>query len=340
MTVLRTPWPPKLASPIEVAPLGARHASLWLVLGRSGELTLFDADGGTSSEKMTIALPEEPTREPWNGHAMTPQLHASADGRFAAIANDFGQRGLVVDLERRAVTMELDGQDEDCETVPFSLAFFDIDGACRLVHRTAWNRLDISDPATGTLLTDRGPTSSGHDLDYYHGRLEVSPDGAHVLDDGWVWHPAGIPTVWSLRRWLRENPWESEVGPSRCELAIRTHYWNHGMCWGSPRWFALAGIGDDDDTIVDGALIFELDDTGSIPMVDGRARHRAFAGPAGNLFGDGDRLFSSDPTGLSIWDIGDGARVQHVPSFCPTRHHRAARELAQITADALLRFRY
>ena len=74
---------------------------------------------------------------------------------------------------------------------------------------------------TGRLLTERtyAPPPGGkgrpeHYLDYFHGTLAVSPDQQWIVDDGWVWAPAGIPRTWNFRRWIEENPWESEDGPS------------------------------------------------------------------------------------------------------------------------------
>jgi hypothetical protein len=116
---------------------------------------------------------------------------------------------------------------------------------------------------TGELLTSRGPTSYSadqrhpeHYLDYFHGALFVSPGSARVLDDGWVWHPVGIPSAWSTRRWL-ENAWESEDGPTRVDICPRDYYWNGPFAW--------------------------LDE-----------ERNSFAGPAGLFFSDGEWLFSSD----------------------------------------------
>jgi len=63
-----------------------------------------------------------------------------------------------------------------------------------------------------------------HYLDYFHGALHVNPKGSHVLDDGWIWHPLGVPTTWSLQRWVTENPWESEDGPSKLDTCARNYY--------------------------------------------------------------------------------------------------------------------
>lgn len=219
------------------------------------------------------------------------------------------------------------------------------------IHRTAWNRLDISDPATGELVTDRRPTSykageerPPHYLDYFHGALHVSPSGFHVLDDGWVWHPLGIPTTWILSRWIAENPWESEDGPTKLDLCARDYYWDHGIVWLDDKRVAVGGIGDDDSAMVNGVRIFDITATGT-PGAPWRSDWRvgreiaAFPGPAGLFFSNGTRLFSSDVTGLSRWDPESGQRTGRIPAFQPTRHHRGTGELAQLAEGALVRWR-
>jgi hypothetical protein len=52
-----------------------------------------------------------------------------------------------------------DGGNYYAETVPFSFAFAVVRGREVAIHRTAWNRLDVSDPSTGKLLTARNPTN-------------------------------------------------------------------------------------------------------------------------------------------------------------------------------------
>jgi hypothetical protein len=54
------------------------------------------------------------------------RLHASSNGRHAAIVVDWRRHGMVVDVLSGAVTMNLDGGDYHEETVPFSACF-----ACR-----------------------------------------------------------------------------------------------------------------------------------------------------------------------------------------------------------------
>ena len=56
----------------------------------------------------------------------------------------------------------------------------------------------------------------------------------------------------------------------------------------------------------------------------------AFAGPSGDLFSDGQQLFSSAEDGLSIWDIATGERTAYGPGFRPRRFCPASGEFVEI----------
>ncbi len=340
-----------LPSGFEVIDFGPipRTEGAWLLLCADGRLTRFDSRHENWQEVGHVAIQEEKADNGWDGHVLAPRLHISGNGRFVAVVNDHGQLGAIYDIPAGRQTMELNGGDYHPETVPFSFAFVEHDGKTVAIHRTAWNRLDASDASTGELLTERGPTSYStgeptpeHYLDYFHGRLLVSPDGRHVVDDGWVWHPVGIPEVWDIRLWLTSNVWESEDGPSKFWLAHRTYYWDHAMCWiGSDR-IAVGGIGDDDDKIFAGARIFSASEVRSFSPGRSPAAEEliAFAGPGDRFFSDGSRLFAVDDRGLSIWDVDAGAMIGTIDGFNPTRQHTESRELVELEGRTLRIWRY
>lgn len=332
-TVLETPLP---VEAVDFVPLGT-GGSVWLLLDGVGRIGRFDADAGTWTVLAEASVPAEPGHEPWAGHELRKRLHAGPDGRFVAVVNDFGHHGQVLDLRTGAVTLVLNGGDYHPETVPFSLAMLEHQGRTLVMHRTAWNRLDVSDAATGELLTSRAPTSYTHGeqrpehyLDYFHGALCLSPSGRYVLDDGWVWHPVGMPHVWSVQRWLADNVWESEAGPSLHWLAQRAYYWNNPMCWLDDQRLVITGIGGDEEAMLAGVRVFDAE--------TGRET-AAFAGPTGALFADGRRLYAAAAAGLEMWDPATGERTGAVPGFVPARHHRSTGELACADGRVLRRWR-
>lgn len=346
--IRETGLPPELGAIVDMAPVTLERASTWLLLAESGVIARLDADTGEWSRLATTTVPPEPEHKPWRNHVLRRRLHASADGAFAAVVNDYGRHGQIIELRSRQVTATLDGGDYHPETVPFSFAFTRSRGRVVAIHRTGWNRLDLSDAATGARLSERGPTSyqrdeeqPAHYLDYFHGALHVSPGGVRVADDGWIWHPVGMVTTWALEPWMT-NAWESEDGPSKRDVCARDYYWDHAVTWLTDEIVAVGGLGDDDDEMVDGARIFDVTQTGDPGerwSFQAAREFTSFPGPAGLFFSDETSLFSSDDVGLSRWDPTNGARTGHLAGFRPTHQHRGAGELAQVSDGALVRWR-
>lgn len=340
--------PREIGAILDFAPISDAIHSEWILLTSDGSLIRLNADSLAWKRVAASTLIAEPDHEPWNDRLLREHLHVSACGRFAAVVNDYGKNGVLVDLQRGVVTQTLSGGDYLHDTVPFSFAFVNVRGRTLAIHRTDWNQLDFTDPATGELRSLRGPTQykdgeprPAHYLDYFHGALHVSPSGTYVLSDGWVWHPVGIPTVWRVENWCVSNVWESEDGPSKVDICARDYYWDRPICWIDDKRLAISGIGDDDETMINGARIFDV----TLPKAESPTWQSdcmelvAIPGPAGLLFSDGVSLFSSESAGLSRWDIESTVRTGHIASFNPTRHHRGCRELAQLVEGTLIRWR-
>jgi hypothetical protein len=333
---------------VDVAPIVEGTQPVWLMLAEDGSLLRVDTSRGDWVRVGSAMVPSEPDHEPWAGHTLRPHLHVSRNGEFAAVVNDYGRYGQVINLRSGTITLTLNGGEYHAETVPFSFAFANLRGQVVAVHRTAWNRLDISDPSNGRLLTQRDPTSyrtgeqrPEHYLDYFHGALYPGPGNMRIVDDGWVWHPVGALVIWELDRWLSENPWESEDGPSKRVVCARDYYWDHGITWISEGKLAIGGIGEDDIEMIDGARIFDITSTAN-PGSGWRSDSLwakeviTFPGPAGKFFCDGKWLYSSDGKGLSRWDPENGARTGHLQAFHPMHYHPGAGQLVQLTDGALV----
>jgi len=280
-----------------------------------------DLDNGLLTKLCSVDLPDLPSDE--GGHFGPPawRLHANMRGTYCAIVADRGRDGLVVETSSGRVTMILGGGDYYQETVPFSACFVCNEGRDVFVHRSAWNRLDAADPATGNSLTERhiAPYEAGdkrprHYLDYFHGQLCPSPDGSRILDDGWVWHPVSVPRVWSATNWLHLNPWESEDGTSVVDLALRDD-WNTPSCWIDEHRVVMWGLVDE-----------EPEESGKRPglqVSDVRSNDRTLDeqwavdmehAPL-KLFSDGNLVFIFDEKGVIIWDMTSHSRLTTLPDF-------------------------
>lgn len=318
---------------VGLAPV-AGEAGRWLAVTRDLDLLHLDLAAGSSRVAgrlpgtMEVTLGEPSYWATRRAGQMPLLVEASRDGSVAAVATRWGRIGVVVDTADAGVLLALDrgSYHEDVSTFP--VAILPGGRAGRVVHGTDWNRLDVTDIATGECLTVRtSPTydkerrPGQHYLDYFQGGLAVSRDGRWVVDDGWIWHPVGAPSVWRLDHWIDGNPWESEDGPSRRDLCHRDYHWDVPICWLDGEEVAVSGIGDDDQWMVPGVRIFEAS-TGT--------ELRAFAGPSGSLAYDGRLYAYSRDSGTTVWDASTGERLLDAPDAHATAWHPADSSLVEL----------
>jgi hypothetical protein len=263
-------------------------------------------------------------------------LQVAPSGTHAAIVEAHGLRGTVLDLATGRATMALQREPYHPEVCRFPIAFVEHGGRSLLVHAVAWNRLEVTDPRTGELLTVRdqlvypqGGAAPPHYLDYFHGALLLGPDGRTILDDGWVWHPVGVLRAFDIARWLEENPYESEDGASVRVVAARDT-WDRPACWLDDNTAAVWGYGLIDDELND-----EFVPGVSVYDVTAGTRVRRFLGPSGTLAFD-EHLFAFDAQhGLTAWDVVTGERLLHAPEFRAAGYHRSGRCFFAAEGDTL-----
>jgi hypothetical protein len=309
---------------VALEPVRGGDRAIWIGVADDGALYRWDADRG---DVRRLAQVPDDTLD----LAQPVTLRLSHDATLAAVANRRGLRQAVIDLATGIPTLALVRDGYHPEHCDVSLAFLDRGGRSLLVHAPAWNRLDVVDARTGELLTARGPTAytrgeerPAHYLDYFHCGLLVSPDGRFIADNGWVWHPVGSVEAWSVERWLTENVWESEDGPSKRRLAWREYYWDGPWCWMNDRELAVWGYGEDDQWLMPAVRIFDV-------VTDGE---RWFPGPRGDLVCD-RVLVSIADDGLAVWDAGDGRRLARDPAR-PTHYHPDAKVFVARDGDRLV----
>lgn len=296
----------------------------WLVLAETG---LVRVDPTGTSFVAPVPLPAEPS-DPRPADPPRPAVHASPDGRHAAVVTDFGRYGVVLDPVTGTPVLTLDRGDYRYRDTPFPLAFVGSDRDAVVVAATDWNRLDAFDLASGRLLTERVTTWSGDDLrpehylDYFHGALLVDPSGRWLLDDGWVWSPDAVTVVHDLAAWLGGDVHATEHGR---QLAVR-RAWDVPMAWLDERTAVLQPIDRYDRPAVEGVEVHDV--------VDAR-RVTAFAGPVGRMWGHGGLLYVGTPAGLEVWDPAAGARTGVVEGFTPIAHNPRTGRFAELAAGRL-----
>ena len=130
---------------------------------------------------------------------------------YICVSERFGLNAAVVNIETGSV-VNLKREDYHSDVSGYSIGFVDHGGESLLVHQTRWNRLDITNLATGQLLTEReivcnnigGKMEYKNFIDFFHSLLHVSPDGKHFLSNGWIWHPVGNIICFETAAFLRD----------------------------------------------------------------------------------------------------------------------------------------
>lgn len=270
------------------------------------------------------------------------ELRIAPKHDFAAVFGASKQQGCVFDLQTGAVSARIDRGNYRPENSRFPVAFFEYQSQSLLIVATAWNRLDIIDPATGRLLTKRETTSSTqdsghheHHLDYFHAELVVSPGGNWIADNGWVWSPRGVVRSWNLVDWLEQNPWESEDGPSLKELADRAYYWDGPLCWVDNSTIAIWGWGHDDEWLIPAIRLFDVKTGQEVNWFPGPLTRSPRAWPpkklAPSLFYDNYLFSVHDDHGTSVWDVSTGECLHTEPSLVPIHFHPVSKTFLSVT---------
>jgi hypothetical protein len=167
-------------------------------------------NGGLAAVLPTISLSDKPVKIYYH--------HP-----YVCVTERFGVNAAVADLRDGGVRV-LSREDYHADVSSYSIGFLEREGRTLLIHQTKWNRLDMTDLATGELLTDReiinreiaaGRREPDGDWgspqyetknydDYFHSLLHVSPDNKSFLSNGWIWSPVDIITAYGVERFLKE----------------------------------------------------------------------------------------------------------------------------------------
>jgi hypothetical protein len=334
---------------VAIEPVPRSCVQQWLAVNDRGELLLIET---ATKVVRCLGVLAESGFDP----SKTVTLVPSPAGDLVAIAATRGSQGAVVDTRTSKVTMRLDRGDYRVNHSHFSVAFFEIAGRLLLVHATDWNRLDVSDPFTGELLTERQPTSyrqgeerPHHYLDYFHGSLCISPDGEWIADFGWVWHPDGAVRMWSLKRWLESNVWEAEDGLSS-QLFGGFDFWDAPMCWVGKRCLAIWGIPDGDgDHTIPGVWLVDVEKETELPHLIGPLACRPSSArlketwesgsdsPSGKILFDAFLFSFGKNSDFEVWDVLTRERIFKEENFLPLGYHPVAKTFLTQNQDGTLR---
>lgn len=125
----------------------------------------------------------------------------SDDGIYVVVYQKLGTKGLL--LKHGEILREINRSYYQSDMYEYPVAFFKaLNGKVYLIHcPIAYNQLDFEDVETGEIISNIGRNSP----DFFHSRLEVSPNHKRLLSKGWIWHPYDQVIAFNLESCLK-NP--------------------------------------------------------------------------------------------------------------------------------------
>jgi hypothetical protein len=124
----------------------------------------------------------------------------SPDGQYTVIYEVLGTKGLV--LKGTKMLREINRSFYYAHAYEYPICIFSLpDGRTVIAHcPEEYNEIHIEEIESGKRLTTR----EGHAGDFFHSRLQASPNGELLLSAGWVWHPVDTVSLYSVRKALEE----------------------------------------------------------------------------------------------------------------------------------------
>lgn len=125
----------------------------------------------------------------------------SPSGRFQVYYQRLGTKGLI--FNGGTLVREINRSFYQSEVYDYPVELFRLrDGREVIVHcPEQYNVLQIEELETGKCLTEREPEK----FDFFHSRLQISPDRRWLLDAGWFWQPWDTIALYDVDEVL-ENP--------------------------------------------------------------------------------------------------------------------------------------
>jgi WD40 repeat protein len=318
---------------VDVRPVLGQPSS-WYALSSTGRIVQFSSHDASILASTVL---EDP------GFAITAQtaLCVSPDGNCAVVSEASGSNAALVDLQTGKTIRKLSRGDYCVEYSHFPVAFFRDEGKTNLIAGSDWNRLDIYDPTSGAVLSERiapeyvsGQTLPPRYLDFFHGGLSISPDHRFVVDNGWCWHPMEVLRSWSLHAW-RHNEWESEDGPTCVELTSRLTELNSPVCWVDNVTLAVSGWGREGAGLDQAVMLIDVRSGTRGKWFPGPSVRAPSTGltlePAQSLFFDRYLFAVGDKEGTTVWDIDTGECLLTAPEVKPWRYHPDSKEFLEVT---------
>ena len=158
--------------------------NLLLLVNEDQQYAIVDFSGKDSVNPQFQPLPTELQLE---------NLRLSVALPYFALAEDFGQKGLILSVEDKAYQHSFERGNYQVSHCSFPLALYEKEGLHYLLYGSDWNRIEQFCLETQQqLIPEYNEEDDEKDLDYFHSSIQLSPNKKEFLSNGWVWQPFDI----------------------------------------------------------------------------------------------------------------------------------------------------
>ncbi|MFK7740692.1 MAG: hypothetical protein AB8H80_10240 [Planctomycetota bacterium] len=233
------PLPDGFHAPVAAAALlGGGAGGRLALVDAARQLWLLDESGSASDRGWHVLRRIDLSSDLTVGKAVSVLAAES----YLAVVECRGVRGIVLDHERPAWRLPLARGDYHVKHCTFPLAFWPHPKGMRLIHGIDWNRLQITNLANGQALVGSGKGESESDgdeeaeIDYFHSRLHIAPDGGRFVSNGWCWSPWDNLVAFDSERFLLDR---DEGGVCLNQLDVNGYNWDRPCCFVDERTIAF-----------------------------------------------------------------------------------------------------
>jgi hypothetical protein len=215
----------------------------FILVSKNRNVFLFDVEGEKHQKIYELKFPIKYSEDSFKLAESRDEpenfLQIQSYGNYLSITQKYGQNGVVLNLENPEFEKKLKRGDYCVEFCVFPIAFFQRENQIFLIHGTDWNRLDVTCLETDELKTERKvdyETKSNY-FDYFHSSLSISPDEKYFTSNGWIWHPFGQITLYSIEEFLNSY----ELSHKEIELTEKPFDsdWDRPLSWVDEKTLAI-----------------------------------------------------------------------------------------------------
>jgi len=171
---------------------------------------------------------------------------SSPNGKYVVLYEQRGTKGLI--LRAGKILREINRSFYHANVYEYPVVLFTLpDGPDVIAHCPEhYNVIEIEEVESGNRLTAR----TGEAADFFHSRLQVSPDTRYLLSAGWLWHPFDMMEVFDIAQAVQTPEILDQHGPVwNIKLTDDNPTEIHTAAFNGPDLIVFSGETEEDGTL-------------------------------------------------------------------------------------------